>query len=98
MYALENNIHRLADDHANAIAVANALAQKEWLLNILPVETNILIFSVQGNYTATSLVTKLAEKGIRCIAISPEHVRMVFHLDVTTRMVDKLITTIEELD
>ena len=97
LYALDNNIERLAEDHANALTVANALSNKEWLQSILPVETNILIFSVKGKYTANSLVETLQAHGIRSIAISPEQVRFVFHLDVTNKMVERLLETMDRL-
>lgn len=94
LYALENNIARLAEDHAHARAVAAALETTTWIDEILPVETNILIFSVQGAYTAHSLVAALATHGVRTIAISPQQVRMVFHLDVSEAMTDELINII----
>jgi threonine aldolase len=98
LYALENNIERLAEDHANALEISRVLETKSWIQSILPVETNILIFSVQAPFTAASLVDKLARFGIRSIAISPEHIRFVFHLDVTAQMVQRLVTVIAELD
>jgi threonine aldolase len=98
IYALENNIARLAEDHAHAKQVANACAKKNFIDTILPVETNILIFEVLQPFTAAGLVTKLAEKGIKCVAISPTQIRMVFHLDVTGAMVDELVKVIEEME
>ncbi|MES2646304.1 MAG: GntG family PLP-dependent aldolase [Bacteroidota bacterium] len=98
LFALENNIERLSEDHANAREVSDVLASKNWIQTILPVETNILIFSVQAPFTASSLVAKLATEGIRAIAISPEYVRFVFHLNVTSGMVKRLISVIEGLE
>lgn len=97
LYALEHNVQRLQEDHKHAAQVAGAIAGKEWVREMLPVETNILIFSVQGKYTAQSLVAALEAQNVRTIAISPEQVRMVFHLDVTTDMVNRLIDMIDNL-
>ncbi len=97
LYALDHNIERLAEDHVHAKAVEKILASKGWVQAILPVETNILIFSLQGKYTAASLVEKLRQHGVRCIAMSPEQVRLVFHLDVTPAMIDRLLAVIEQL-
>jgi threonine aldolase len=97
LYALEHNIQRLEEDHKHAAQVAALLLSKEWIKEILPVETNILIFSVQGKYTAKSLVEELAKEDINCIAISPGQVRLVFHLDVTASMVEKLLTVLSGL-
>lgn len=98
IYALENNITRLAEDHAHAKRIADAWAKKSLIGAILPAETNILIFEVLPPFTAANLVAKLAEKDVRCVAISPTQIRMVFHLDVTATMVNELVKLIEELD
>jgi threonine aldolase len=97
IYALENNIERLAQDHFHASLVAQSLTNKEWVSDILNVETNILIFGVQGKYSAASLVEELNKKDILAMAISPTQVRMVFHLDVTLEMVERLIEVIDIL-
>jgi threonine aldolase len=97
IYALENNINRLADDHAHAKLVSDAWAKKSFIGKILPAETNILIFEVLAPFTAASLVAKLAEHEIKCVAISPTQIRMVFHLDVTKEMVDELVKVIDGL-
>jgi threonine aldolase len=97
VYALENNIARLAEDHFHTKMLAKALEKKEFVGEILPVETNILIFEVSGKYTPATLTDRFAERGIRVIAISKTQVRMVLHLDVTREMVDKTISVIEEL-
>lgn len=97
IFALENNIQRLREDHENARLVAEVLRSKNWLDSLLPPATNILIFSVKGKFTAPSLVTALSEKNIRCIAISPTQIRMVFHLDVNRLMMDRLLAVLTGL-
>ncbi len=97
IYALENNISRLAEDHENAKQIANALLKKDFIGAIMPVETNILIFEVIGSYTAKEFCDKLKKYDILCLPISATQVRMVTHLDVTDKMVKKLIEVIESL-
>lgn len=98
IYALENNIERLAEDHDHAKQVAAALAKKDFIGKIMPVETNILIFEVVGSsYTAKSLCEKLAKYDILCLAISATQVRMVTHLDFTKEMLKKLLEVIGAL-
>lgn len=97
IYALENNIDRLADDHHHAKEIAAALMKKDFIGKILPVETNILIFEVKGSYSAASFAEYLKKEEIYCIPISPTQVRMVTHLDVTQEMIKKLITIIERM-
>ncbi|NDE11066.1 MAG: aminotransferase class I/II-fold pyridoxal phosphate-dependent enzyme [Chitinophagia bacterium] len=97
IYALENNIQRLEQDHRHTQQIAAALSKKDFVGSILPVETNILIFELKGRFTAKSFEMKLAQSGIYTIAISPTQIRMVTHLDVTETMISQLISTIEAL-
>ena len=97
IFALENNVERLADDHLHAQMICEALKSKDFAGSFLPVETNILIFEVKGRFTPVALAKKLQENNIRVMAISPTQVRMVLHLDVTPEQVEKTIETIESL-
>ncbi len=97
VYALQNHIDRLANDHQHAQMLRDALAKKDFVGEILPVETNIIIFSVKAPYTPQTLVAKLKEENILGYAISPVQVRLVVHLDVTPEMISKTINTIEKL-
>lgn len=82
LYALQNQVERLQEDHDRAKELATVLAGKDFVGEIMPVETNILIFGVRGRFTAPALAARLAESGIRVIAISPEQIRIVTHLDI----------------
>lgn len=97
IYSMENNIERLAEDHKHARLIADCLAKKEFIGNIMPLETNILIFEVKGSYTALSLKKSLAEAGILVMNISPTQIRMVLHLDIHEDMVRKTIEVINAL-
>jgi threonine aldolase len=95
IYALQNNIDRLAEDHLHAKQIALALQNKSFVGEILPVETNILIFEVKNNFTPKSFCEAMHKHNIKCLPISNFQVRMVTHLDVTKAMVDQLINTID---
>jgi threonine aldolase len=97
IYALENNINRLAEDHLHAKQIADALLQKEFIGTMMPVETNILIFEVTGSYTPKDFCDKLKKYDILCLPIAATQVRMVTHLDVTAEMIKKLVEVIERL-
>ena len=97
IYALQNNIERLQQDHDHAKQLAKTLAQKDFVGTILPVETNILIFEVNDKYTPTSFVARLKEVDILSYAISPTQVRMVVHLDINSAMIEKTIQAINQL-
>lgn len=96
-FALEHQVERLKQDHDHAQLIATALAKKDFVGDMLPVETNIILFEVSGRFTAPSLVAALKEKGIATIAMTPTQVRIVLHLDITEIMVEQTISVIESL-
>jgi threonine aldolase len=81
LWALDHHVDRLADDHANARALAEALAELPGItLDPATVETNIVVFGVPG---APGFCTRLeAEHGMRMGAVGPNLVRAVTHHDV----------------
>lgn len=97
VYALENNINRLAIDHQHARLIAAALEKASFTAAILPVETNIVIFEVKGQRSAAELAAAFKAKDILVIAVSPTQIRMVLHLDISEEMVQWVIKAIEEL-
>lgn len=98
IYALENNINRLAEDHDHARQIAEALAKKEFIGNIMPVETNIVIFEVKGNHdSARGFCDKLKVHNILCLPISQTQVRMVTHLDFTKEMLKGLLDLLDSM-
>ncbi len=97
IYALENNIDRLTEDHKKAKLIGEALLKKHFIVNLDSVETNILVFEVQHPYTTKSFIEELAANNILVTTISPTQLRIVTHLDITGEMVDKLITVLDKM-
>ena len=95
IYALQNNIERLKEDHANARRIATAIANKTYVKQVLPVETNIIIFELNDTIPAPAWVAAFKEKNILGYAIAPNRVRLVVHLDISNEMVIKTIQEIE---
>lgn len=85
LFAVENHIERLADDHRNAQVLAQAIADTPGLRLTPPeVETNLLWFRVDSELcTAKELAGKLKEKGILVHASGPNTLRACTHLDVS---------------
>jgi threonine aldolase len=86
IYAVENNIARLADDHANARNLAEELAEIEGVtINLDTVQTNIVIFDIVGTgMTAPDICAKWQERGTLALPISDSKIRIVTHLDVSS--------------
>ena len=91
IYALQNNITRLKDDHQRAKQVADVLKQKSFVKEMMPVDTNIIIFKAVNVETANQFIDRMKSENILVGKISSDECRMVFHLDVTDEMVNRLI-------
>lgn len=91
VYALENNIERLSEDHQKAKHIESLLQKCQWVKQVMPVETNIVIFEVEDS---AKTAEKLASLGIRTSPFSPTLVRMVTHLDITDEMMSLFEKTI----
>jgi threonine aldolase len=84
LIALEEMSKRLAEDHANARLLAEAIATSPAAeIDLAGVQTNIVIFRLAGQKDAPGLVRRLEAKGVRCSAIGPHAVRLVTHNDVS---------------
>lgn len=97
LYALQNNIERLQIDHDNAQKITAALSAKSFVDEILPAETNIIIFSVKNEMTPKLFIEKMKENNILMYPISPTQVRIVVHLDISPEMIEKTIQIINQL-
>jgi len=97
IYALDNHIERLKEDHAKALEIKNVLLKKDFVKEIFEVETNIVIANIEGKYNATQLAAVLKEKNILVIAMTPALIRFVIHLDITNEMLASTLETIEKL-
>lgn len=97
IYALDNHIERLKEDHVKALNIKEALLKKDFVKEIFEVETNIVIAQIEGKYNATQLAAALKEKNILVIAMTPALIRFVVHLDITNEMLASTLETIEKL-
>ncbi len=91
LYALENNIQRLVEDHAHAKRLAKGLQQIA-AIRVQTPQTNILYAEIPAAACA-SLEKHLLDHGIR-VRVTP-HMRMVTHLDITSADIDDVITTFQ---
>ena len=97
IYALDNHVERLKEDHTKALNIKDALLKKDFVKEIFEVETNIVIAHIEGKYNATQLAAALKEKNILVIAMTPALIRFVVHLDLTNEMLASTLETIEKL-
>jgi len=92
IYALDNHVERLADDHQKAKQIEAVLNSLSYVKKVEPVETNILIFYVNDDLDADDFIAKMASKGILLTPMGDGKIRIVTHLDFTHQMLDKLLS------
>ena len=97
IYALDNNIERLSDDHRRSKELAKVLSKLSWVANVEKVETNILIFSVQPNINENVLMEKLKLKNISISSMVHGKLRIVTHLDYREVMHCYVLETLEKM-
>ena len=97
LFALEHNIERLAEDHRRAKELGDLLNNLPWVATVEPVETNILIFSVQSSIDENQLMQKLNQKGIAISSMGHGKLRIVTHLDYREVMHSYVLETLEKL-
>jgi threonine aldolase len=96
LYALDENVDRLAEDHANARALARGLAQVAGLVVEEP-ETNLVFFDTRGTgLTADALAGKVRREGLSISVVGPYRMRACTHLDVDAAGVESAVRTVAE--
>lgn len=99
LFALENHVERLAEDHANAQILALAVEQTDGLsLESGPVETNLVWVAVDPAMgTASEVAAQLREAGVLVSALGPQVLRACTHLDVSREQVEVAAEAIRSL-
>ena len=95
LYALEHNLGRLAEDHANAKRLAEGLTGHP-AVRPLPPDSNIVMLDLT-KHLADAVIPKLAEKGVLVVAFGPRRLRAITHLDVSGADIERAIQVIAEV-
>lgn len=92
IYALDHHVERLKIDHAHAQILAEALSKSPVVTNVLPAETNIVLFDTAE--PAAIVLDKLAQKGIHALDTDKHRIRFVLHLDVHPEQVEYVVKVV----
>jgi threonine aldolase len=90
-FALAHNVARLATDHARAATIGAAVARLPFVAEVLPVETNIVIFRLEEAAEEQALLAHLRSHGVLAATMGRRLVRFVMHLDLAEDDVGALI-------
>ncbi len=98
LYALENNVARLADDHRRAAQLAEALRPLPYVAEILEPETNLVIFRLdESQLTVADFLARLEAQGIKASGFGGSWVRFATHLDVDDAMTERVAAAVAAL-
>jgi threonine aldolase len=98
IYALDNHIARLKDDHIRAGIIGKALSGLECVEELFPVDTNIVVFRLRDDLPVGTYLQKLEEQGVKAVQFGPQQVRMVTHLDFTDDMLTTLLSALKKVN
>jgi threonine aldolase len=94
LYALDHHRTRLTEDHAKAKAIGKVLQNMDYVAEVQPIETNIVIFELANHVDAEEFITNLKLKNILISNMGGGKLRMVTHLDYTDTMHKNLLETL----
>jgi threonine aldolase len=97
IYALDHHVNRLAIDHNRAKIIGKALQNCDFVKNVEPIETNIVIFSVSSEVSEEAFISRLNDAGIDLISMGHGKLRIVTHLDFTEEMLESVVHTLEHI-
>lgn len=97
LYALENNVNRLKDDHERAAKLGEVLSTCNFVKEVLPIETNILVFKLQDNIRDKDFLAGMEKKGLRAVGFGPQTIRLVTHIDFDDAMLEAAIGILKNL-
>lgn len=83
LYALEHHVERLREDHERARLLAEAVQERPWCRELLPVESNIVLFHLDAAYDPDTFLMALESGGVLAIGMGADLIRLVTHLDLS---------------
>jgi threonine aldolase len=96
IYALDHHVDRLADDHANARALARGLSQIAGI-EVQEPETNLVFFKPDGaGVPGDKMVAALRQRGVT-LAMMDGRIRACTHLDVNVSQIEETIGYVREI-
>ncbi|SDB40166.1 L-threonine aldolase [Flavobacteriaceae bacterium MAR_2010_188] len=98
LYALDNNIDRLKDDHKKAKEIGLVLEKLNFIESVDPVETNIIIFRLKKGIDDAQFLNDLNSKNIKLSNMGSGKLRIVTHMDYTDEMHDFFLKEIANME
>lgn len=97
LYALQNNVERLKKDHEHARMLGQTLESCDWIQEVVPVDTNIVVGVLKNPADRDKVIARLAEDGILIMDFGQGMIRLVTHLDITPEDIDQTISVLNKI-
>ena len=98
LFALKNNVERLKIDHYHAKVIEATLLSLSWIVDVIKVETNIIVAVVANDEIRNIVIDKLKLQNILCMPFGPHMIRFVTHLDVNKDDIDRLLGILKKIN
>ena len=96
IYALDNNVGKLKEDHRRAKEIETILKCCPYVEEIMPVETNIVVFKIVNQKPIKEFIQYLSDHNIKALQFGLQTLRFVTHLDFTDEMLIQLSTILKK--
>ncbi|MBW8241602.1 aminotransferase class I/II-fold pyridoxal phosphate-dependent enzyme [Muricauda oceani] len=98
IYALENNVNRLAEDHKKAAEIGVVLQSLDFIKKVEPIETNIIIFEInEAKMSSDAFLEQLSKNQVSIIGMGQRKLRIVTHLDYTDAMHEHFLKVLKSI-
>lgn len=97
LYALDHHVGRLIEDHQRAAALARALNGMPFVHGVMPVQSNIVVFTLRDDMPVDRFLARMKQDGILAVQFGPRMVRMVTHLDVDDAAIAAVIDVLHAM-
>lgn len=98
IYALDNHVERLSEDHCRARSLGQALESCSYVRKVEPIDTNIVIFNLEDDVDEGAFLKAMSDKNILMITMGQGKLRLVTHLDFTDNMLEVVVKELKKLE
>jgi threonine aldolase len=97
IYALDNHVERLKIDHENVERLAQAASENKLVQHVEDPQTNIVRMVISPELTGQEFVDKLRTNGVLAMALGPQMVRLVTHLDISAEQIETVAHVLKNI-
>jgi len=98
IYALDNHVDRLSEDHRRARLLGQTLESCSYVRKVEPIDTNIVIFNLEDDVDEAAFLKAMSDKNILMITMGQGKLRLVTHLDFNDDMLEVVLKELKELE